>query len=91
MSILVSPLFIELATTTAQDQHAQQAEAQLEAALKKKVALLNMIKALETTLAAEPTVAHANMEGIIGQVVCKKYYNKRNKRRNPFSKKLSKK
>ena len=31
-----------------------------------------MSKALEATLAAEPTVVHENMEGLIGQVVNKK-------------------
>ena len=71
LSTLVPPLFIELATVTDQDQRTQRAEAQLAASLKKKTTL-DMSKALEATLAAEPTVVHANMEGLIGQVVNKK-------------------
>jgi hypothetical protein len=85
MSVLVTPLFIELATTTALDQRAQRAEAQLEASLKKK-ATLDMSKAIEATLAAEPTVAHANMEGLIGHVVNKKLHEQKKQEEKTFLK-----
>ena len=72
LSALVPPLFLELAVTTAKDQRAQQADAQLAAALKKQVTLDMSTKALEATLALETPVVHANIEGLIGQVVQKK-------------------
>jgi plasmid maintenance system killer protein len=86
ISSLVPPFFIKLATIIQQDQRAQQVEAQLEAALKKKLTL-DMSKALEATLAAEPTLAHESMEASSARLLTKSSKNRRRRKtKHPFQK-----
>ncbi len=45
---------------------------------------LNISKAIKATLAAEPTVVHANMEGLIGQVVNKTLQEQKKQEKKQF-------
>lgn len=64
LSDLVPPSFLQISDSTKEDRLVQQANAKLEAALKKKTTL-DMGQALDDSRTKEPMVAHRNMEDLV--------------------------